>query len=118
MRPSVITDVESTGSRLFARLIVVTVSIPSPEKNGGLRMSRHCTSGCAACLPSLYVGSHAFARDDASTALLRAVAVAVDMPGVGCTHGTSIGSDCDETTRIDVPIWRASTYEPSSVSVF
>ena len=118
MRPSVITPVELTGSRPFARSIVVTVSMPRPEKTGGRRTSRHCTSACAGCLPRWYVGSHALTCDEASTALLRAVAASALAPATGVTHGTSIGSDCDETTRTVLPIWRAATYEPSSVSVF
>src|SRR5438552_1603440 len=117
MRPSVITPVESTGSRPFARSIVVTVSIPRPEKTGGRRTSRHCTSGRAGCLPRWYVGSQAFTRDDASTALLRAVAAPEETVADGCAHGTATGSPCDETTRTVEPICRASTYEPSRVSV-
>ena len=69
-------------------------------------------------MPRWYVGSHAFTCDEASTALLRAVAASVLAPAVGVTHGTSIGSDCDETMRTVLPIWRAATYDPSSVSVF
>src|SRR5205823_10427805 len=69
------------------------------------------------CLPRRYVGSQALTCDEASTALFRAVASAVLVPAAGVTHGTSIGSDWDETTRTVVPIWRAATYEPSSVSV-
>src|SRR5438093_7243841 len=117
MRPSVMTPDESIGSSPFARSIVVTVSIPSPAKIGGRRTSRHCTSGLAGCLPRWYVGIHALTRDEASTALLRAVATSVLVVADGVTHGTSTGSDCDETTRTVVPTWRAATYEPSSVSV-
>src|SRR2546428_13140575 len=112
MRPSVIPPDESIGSSPFARSIVVTVSIPSPEKIGGRRTSRHCTSGRAGCLPRWYVGSHAFTRDDASAALLRAVASSMLIVADGVTHGTSIGIDCDETTRTVVPILRAATYWP------
>src|SRR6476646_3933366 len=103
MRPSVITAAELTGSRPFARSIVVTVSMPRPEKTGGRRMSRHCTSARGGCLPRRYVGTQALMRDDASTDLLCAVAVAAVVVGVGDCHCTSIGSDCDETTRTCVP---------------
>src|SRR3954468_21162925 len=103
MRPSVMTPVESTGARPFARSIVVTVSIPSPEKVGGRRTSRHWMSGLAGCLPRWYVGSHAFTCDEASTALFREVAASLVVVADGVTHGTSIGSDCDETTRTIEP---------------
>src|SRR5262245_38115003 len=118
MRPSVMTPVELTGSSPFARSTVVTVSIPRPEKTGGRRTLRHWRSGRAACLPRRYVGSHAFTWEDASTALFRAVAASAVIDCVGVTHGTATGRDWDETTRTVVPIWRASMYEPSSVSVF
>src|SRR2546428_13865326 len=110
MRPSVITPVELTGSRPFARSIVVTVSMPRPEKTGGRRTSRHCTSACAGCLPRWYVGSHAFTCDDARKALLRAVAATALAHENGVTHGASIGSDCDVKTLTVLPIWCAATY--------
>src|SRR5579884_381530 len=111
MRPSVITAVESTGARLFAKSIVVTVSIPSPANFAGRQTSRHCTSGRGARFPTRYVGSHAVTRDDETTARFRACAAAgVGTPGVdGVTYGSATGSDVDDTSRTVLPTIRAAT---------
>ena len=97
--------VESTGANPFARSIVVTVSIPRPANVGGRRTARHWTSGCAAPLPSLYVGSQDESFEEATTFWFFASASGSD----AFAYGSGPGSAVDETMRTALPIMRAST---------
>ena len=114
MRPSVMTAVESTGSRPLARSTVSTVSRPRPEKPTGRRTSRHCTIACGfeAAWPARlmrYDGIQSARRDEVSTERLCAFAVA-SATGVavcGCRNGSDSGIWAVETMRTVLPTMRA-----------